>query len=318
VKVFARAVKRAGEASIPLSVHFDLTYRCHQRCIHCYLPELWRRGEGPAPELATFQVMGILDQLAGAGSFLLAFSGGEVFLRHDLLDLLEYARRLNFSISLMTSGTCGWKRENLHSLKDLGINGLLMTLFSMDADIHDRITGVNGSWELLMRTIKTGKALGLPVVLNCIALSINCSGIGAVRRYTEGEGMPLRLELNLSRRWDGLPHPKGLALETEEQSKLLNELDGYRGDRNEEGIPAPCEADAPGCGAGKNRCYLTPCGELWPCLELPWPAGRLSDQVRLDSLWETSPALIKARMLQHGLADNGPRLCDHGCQHHEE
>ncbi|MBM4284566.1 MAG: radical SAM protein [Deltaproteobacteria bacterium] len=105
--VLDHVYQKAREHLIPLSVHFDLTYRCHQRCIHCYIPEAWRRGEGPGPELTTHQIKNILDQLADAGTFFLTFSGGEIFLREDFFEILCYARDLNFSISLMTSGTCG-------------------------------------------------------------------------------------------------------------------------------------------------------------------------------------------------------------------
>jgi AdoMet-dependent heme synthase len=316
MRVLDHAYQKARRELIPLAVHFDLTYRCHQRCVHCYLPESWRLGEKFGQELHSGHVKMILDELAAAGTFFIAFSGGEIFLRPDLLDLLEYARRLNFSISLMTSGTFGLGKEKLHFLKDLGVNGLLMTLFSMDADIHDRVTGITGSWEILRRTIKTGKTLGLPVVLNCIALSLNHSGIGAVQQYAEGEGIPLRLDPRLSPRWDSRPHTQGLSLTTEEQSKLRNEIIRHQRTGKKESITVPWEADLPGCGAGENRCYLTPQGELWPCLEMPWPAGRLSDKGDFGSLWETSPAFKEVRMLQMTLLGDGPRLCDMRKQQH--
>lgn len=88
--------QKAQSKKIPLAIQFDLTYRCHQSCLHCYLPETWRRGEGPGPELSTLQVQAILTQLAAAGTLFLSFSGGEIFLRPDLWTILEEARNLNF------------------------------------------------------------------------------------------------------------------------------------------------------------------------------------------------------------------------------
>ena len=95
--ILEQVKRRACKQRIPLTVHFDLTYRCHQRCLPCYLPE---------SELHTPQVRSILDQQAAAGAFFLAFSGGEIFRRSNLLSILEYARGVNFSLSLMSSGTC--------------------------------------------------------------------------------------------------------------------------------------------------------------------------------------------------------------------
>jgi len=35
--VMDRLISRTVEKRGPLSVHFDLTYRCNERCVHCYL-----------------------------------------------------------------------------------------------------------------------------------------------------------------------------------------------------------------------------------------------------------------------------------------
>ena len=49
---------KAHELGISLSAHVDLTYRCNERCIHCYLPHD-DRGELYVTSLSTgrlFQV----------------------------------------------------------------------------------------------------------------------------------------------------------------------------------------------------------------------------------------------------------------------
>jgi MoaA/NifB/PqqE/SkfB family radical SAM enzyme len=30
---------KAQRLGVPLAVQFDLTYRCNERCVHCYLPQ---------------------------------------------------------------------------------------------------------------------------------------------------------------------------------------------------------------------------------------------------------------------------------------
>ena len=49
---------RAAAMGIPIAVQFDLTYRCNERCIHCYLDH---EDHG---ELTTDEVKHVLDQLA--------------------------------------------------------------------------------------------------------------------------------------------------------------------------------------------------------------------------------------------------------------
>jgi MoaA/NifB/PqqE/SkfB family radical SAM enzyme len=291
-----RSLQRARELQHPLTVHFDLTYRCHQRCLHCYLPEAWRRGEGPGPELDTAQVKGILDQLAAAGTFFLTFSGGEIFLRPDLLTILEYAYPLKFCISLMTSGSRKLDKRQLRSLKDSGVQAILVSLHSLEPELHDRITGVTGSWMQVRRTMEACQALGVMVVLNTFALSINYRSIPALKTYAAQEDIPLRLDDNLSPRWDGRLHPDGLGLNLSQRQWLYKEVGGENGNGKKEAATVPPGPQG-GCSAGASRAYLNPRGEVWPCLELPWPCGRLTQGTKFSKLWQESPILNWLRPL---------------------
>src|SRR5207245_9316651 len=90
--------QRALELGVPFSVHLDVTYRCNERCIHCYLDH------DDHGEMTTSEIKAVLDQVAEAGTFMLTFSGGEVFMRRDFFELVEYARRLLFAARVKCSG----------------------------------------------------------------------------------------------------------------------------------------------------------------------------------------------------------------------
>src|SRR5207245_6232210 len=95
--VMDRLISRTVQKHRPLSVHFDLTYRCNERCVHCYLDH------DDHGELTTAECLKALDDLARSGTLFLTFSGGEIFLRPDLYEILTAARRLHFDISLKTN-----------------------------------------------------------------------------------------------------------------------------------------------------------------------------------------------------------------------
>ena len=61
-ELMQRVWDRAMDAHIPLSVHFDLTYRCNERCVHCYLDH------DDHGEMTTGEVKGVLDELAADGT----------------------------------------------------------------------------------------------------------------------------------------------------------------------------------------------------------------------------------------------------------
>src|SRR5947209_16063540 len=89
---------RALQLGVPLNVHLDVTYRCNERCVHCYLDHD-DHGEMTLAEIRT-----LLHQLAEAGVLFLTLSGGEVFMRMDFLEILAYARHLEFCVKLKTNG----------------------------------------------------------------------------------------------------------------------------------------------------------------------------------------------------------------------
>ena len=95
--VMQRVMDRAATNGIPISVQFDLTYRCNERCVHCYLDH------DDHGELTTAEVKHVLDQLAGAGTLFLTFSGGELLLRKDFFELLAYARAHRFDVKIKTN-----------------------------------------------------------------------------------------------------------------------------------------------------------------------------------------------------------------------
>src|SRR5437588_672080 len=95
--LISKLVDKSVGLRIPLSVHIDLTMRCNEHCVHCY------RVIEQRPELTTAELKALLDDVARAGTLYLLFSGGEIFLRRDLFDLLEHARRLHFDIRLKSN-----------------------------------------------------------------------------------------------------------------------------------------------------------------------------------------------------------------------
>ncbi len=82
----------------PLEVHLSLGRRCPARCTACY------QDAGPEqPEVAR-DLMTELDQIAQLGAFEVAFGGGEVSLRPDLVALCAAARARGLVPNFTSSG----------------------------------------------------------------------------------------------------------------------------------------------------------------------------------------------------------------------
>jgi MoaA/NifB/PqqE/SkfB family radical SAM enzyme len=91
---------------VPLNMMLELTYRCNERCLHCYLPETQGARDPRAADELTFEEWSrVLGELAEAGTLYVIFTGGEVLLRHDLGRILARARELAFSVEVFTNAT---------------------------------------------------------------------------------------------------------------------------------------------------------------------------------------------------------------------
>ena len=101
--------QKATARGIPLGAHLDITWRCNERCVHCYLDH-----DGK-DEMSTDEIKDVIRQLADAGTFFLSISGGEPLLRRDCFEILEYARALRFNVKLKTNAVMiGPKQADAH------------------------------------------------------------------------------------------------------------------------------------------------------------------------------------------------------------
>src|SRR6202044_816446 len=131
-------IRRTVQPPLPWSVHVNLPYRCNERCIHCYLDH---EDHG---EMKTLEIKNLMEQLAESGTLFLTLSGGKIFLRADLFELLEFARSLHFHISLKTTRLL-INAEVTSKLRDLIVRRIQISIYSADPEVHDPIPKVHGS-----------------------------------------------------------------------------------------------------------------------------------------------------------------------------
>ena len=141
---------------MPIAVHMDVTYRCNERCVHCYLDH------DDHGEMTTDEIKGVLDQLAEAGVFFLTFSGGEVFLRRDFFELVEHARRLMFNVKIKTNAVM-IHEEEARKIRELGIDTIQISVYSHRPEVHDAITKLPHSFERTVKAIRFLREQGLRV-----------------------------------------------------------------------------------------------------------------------------------------------------------
>ncbi len=304
-----RLISRTVRKHRPLSVHFDLTYRCNERCVHCYLDH------DDHGELTTAECLKVLDDLASSGTLFLTFSGGEIFLRPDLYEILAAARRLHFDISLKTNALLVTP-ERAGRLRELGVRRVQISMYSDIPAVHDAITKVPGSLQRTLAAIPVLLEQGLQVKLACPLMKENLMAYRGVMALAEKLGVPYVLDLTITPMMDGsggplehrasvsslLPVLRDPVLHsckpqmTPQAASAMNSFQQAIGSAVSSGLESSAYEDLP-CSAGHNSCYISPYGDVFPCVQLPQAAGNLRRE-KFDDIWYHAPQLERLRAIR--------------------
>jgi len=299
--------RRALARNIPLSVQLDLTYRCNERCVHCYLDH------DDHGEMTTAEIKHLLKEMADAGVFILTLSGGEIFLRKDFFELLEYARReLTFCVKLKTNAVMIREREAAR-IRDLGVQSIQISIYSHRPEVHDAITLVPGSLKRSLDAIRFLKSQGLRVVMANVLMTHNMHDYNGVRALAEEMGVESTLDPTITPMMDGDRSVLSLNVDQSVMHQVFRDK-GLIGDVEEFcAVQAPPDENAlenlP-CSAGHTTCYVSPYGDVYPCVQFPYTTGNVRQQRFLD-IWRDSEQMneVRAIRLKHL---TGCSSCVHG------
>lgn len=169
---------------LPFSLVLSVTYRCNSRCSTCHV---WQR---QADEMTLDEWIRVFEKL-GRTPYYMTFSGGEPFLRDDLVELVEAAYRL-CRPAVITIPTNGLLSERVPRYTEAIVKaapqaqvGLNLSLDAVGAE-HDRIRNVPGNWERAMHTYRALKALQYPNLTLSIHTVISTLNVNAIPQIYEG------------------------------------------------------------------------------------------------------------------------------------
>ena len=286
-----RVRERAIAQGVPLAVHFDLTYRCNERCIHCYLDH------DDHGEMTTAEVKDVLDQLAAAGTLFLTFSGGELLLRRDFFELLADARRLAFDVKIKTNAIL-IKEDDAARIRDLAVRQVQISVYSDRPAVHDAITKVPGSLERTLAAIRFLVERGLKVTIANVLMQQNASDYNGVRALARQLGADYTIDPTITPRMDGDRAPLALGMPQVQLLRLFKDRSLVGDDFcTPASAPSAELLDAAPCSAGHMACYITPYGDIYPCVQFPLPSGNLRRQ-RFEDIWRRSPQLTEVRSIR--------------------
>ena len=284
---------KALALGIPLAVHLDLTYRCNERCVHCYLDH------DDHGEMTTAEILRVLDQAAEAGTFFLTLSGGEIFMRRDLFEIIGHARKRLFAVKLKTNAVMV-TRAKAARIRRLGVESVQVSVYSHRAEAHDAITKLPGSFARTVEGVKRLREEGVKVSFANVLMKGNEDDYPHVRALAQSLGAGFSIDPMITPMMDGGRGVLDLNIDAARLAALYRDesLTGEAEAPDARGpVAAEDAAEMIPCSAGHTLAYISPYGEVFPCVQFPYSCGNVRTQHFAD-IWRSSPQLAEVRAVR--------------------
>ena len=158
----------------PSAVQIGITEQCNLRCFHC---DIWKSAQGK--ELGYEEWINILTVLKNwLGPYRLDISGGEPFLRKDLIDIIYFCHE-NGIKSVVTTNATLLTEEKIERLLGLDTLTLNISLDGFFAQTHDYLRGVPGTHKKVMDVLRKFKRADRKcfITIATILMGYNCDEI---------------------------------------------------------------------------------------------------------------------------------------------
>jgi radical SAM protein with 4Fe4S-binding SPASM domain len=258
-----------GSDDFPAPYRMDLilTYRCQNRCMHCY------NEPRELKELTVDQWKMIISKLWKIGIPHVVFTGGEPTLYPGLMDLIVRSEEFGQVTGLVTNGRRLREPGFLKELVTKGLDHVQITVLSHREEVHDLLVGEKGAWKETIDGLKIAVSEDVYLTTNTTIMRSNAQEIEETMRFLVSLGVK-HVAFNGIIRSGGGKGTEGI--DYQEMSSILERL---RMVSEESGVkmiwytPTPyCELNPITSGFGIKQCTacslnmaIEPDGAVIPC-----------------------------------------------------
>ena len=216
----------------------ELTTECNLRCEHCY--NWWKQTGKQAERFNSYRkAFALLDHLIRKTMVKrVVFTGGEPTISERFIELVLHAKVNGVKVTVITNGN--GPLSVYDQLAALKVDLMEFSVLSFRPEIHDRITGVEGSWERMMTAMKfmleQGRE-GVPVIV------ITKTNYAYVRECVE-ELSHMGLRRFMINRYniggEGLNHGESLSVDRDALREVFHDIDTLVGQRELDVVSGVC------------------------------------------------------------------------------
>jgi len=271
-----------GKSPLLVKLDMELTERCNNRCVHCYINRPENDARARSGELSTREIQRVLDEAAGLGCLSVRFTGGEPLLRDDFSKIYIHARKLGMRVMLFTNAT-----RITPEIAELfscipPLDKIEITLYGMRKETYERVSRAPGSFTAAWNGIHRLWDKNIPFIVKGVLLPANREDASRFESWAATipwmERAPsyttifdLRCRRDSEKKNTGISGLRsGVACSVRRmvrQPGFVEEMKSFCAGRME-----PAGNRLLNCGAGKGKCAVDAYGMVQPCLMLRHPA----------------------------------------------
>jgi len=266
------------------SAMFELTYRCSEKCIHCFNEGATRNDDevstrGDREELALDDYKRLIDELYEQGLIKVCLTGGDPFSKSFAWEIIDYLYNKGIAFDVFTNG----QRivNDVERLANYYPRLVGVSIYSGIPEVHDYITRIKGSWEKTMAVVSKLSVLGVPMNLKCCVMQPNVKSYYLVADIAKQYGAVPQFEISLTDSIEGDKCVSKYLRMTPEQLEIVLRDDNislYVGKEAPNfGGQKRIMNDMP-CGAGEHSICITPEGNVIPCCAFHALFGNLRNE----------------------------------------
>lgn len=281
-------------------LQIEVTARCNERCIHCYIPNA-KKNVGKDMELPL--IFRVLDEAKEMGTLQVTLSGGELFMHKDIEAILRHARKNDFSISILSNLTL-LEPHHIAVLKEINPSIVQVSLYSMKAEEHDAITLVKGSFDKTKKAIEQLVAADIPVQISCPVMKLNRKSYKDVLVYANKLRTKAQTDFIMMAQADQDTNNLAQRISLDETAELLTDMLQFDLDyldttlqQEPKSLDIEKYKKSPVCGVGVDNICLTANGDYYPCAG--WQGMILGNAYNqsLKDIWENSEQIKELRKI---------------------
>ena len=277
------------------SIHIEIADACNERCIHCYIPN-----ERKNNVIDSSLFYRIIEEGRKMNIIHVTLSGGEPLLHKDILGFLKKCRKLELSVNVLSNLTL-LTDDIISEMKKNSLLSVQVSLYSMDAVVHDSITKLNGSFEKTKAGILRLCDEGIPVQISCPIIKQNKDSYGDVLHWGWAHNIAVAIEPVIFATYDhsGCNLENRLSIEEVDDVLTVQMQEGYAESiRKTAKDKEKLTENDPICSVCQYSFCVMASGKVFPCAG--WQNNVIGDlnHQTVQEIWETSEKIKKLRQIK--------------------